>query len=143
MPHRYRTQKRHGFTLIEVLLVLVILVILASLVGISVRNAQKNALKDAAAARIGQLKTCVAAFQLDLRRYPTTAQGLQALITAPSDLPNPDRWRGPYLDSKEAPTDPWDAPYQYQLIDADNYRIWSIGPDGADGTEDDISSTDL
>lgn len=134
---------RGGFTLIEVLLVLVIIVILASLVGISVRSAQKSALADAAAARVGQLRTCVEAFQLHMRRYPTSAQGLQSLITAPGDLPNPDRWKGPYLDAKEAPLDPWDQPFKYELVDADNYRIWSLGPDGADGTADDISSTDL
>ena len=135
-------RRREAFTLIEVLLVLVILVILASLVGISVRSAQKRALVDAARAQIGQLKTNIAAYQLDIRRYPTSAQGLAALITAPSDLPNPDRWRGPYMEAKEPPLDPWDAPYRYELVDEDNYRIWSVGPDGSDGTEDDVSSAE-
>jgi len=144
--NKTRKSSRHarsGFTLIEVLLVLVIIVILASLVGISIRSAQKSALADLAAARVGQLRTCVEAYQLHMRRYPTSGQGLQSLVTRPGDLPNPDRWKGPYLEGKESPQDPWDQPYKYELVDADNYRIWSVGPDGADGTDDDISSTDL
>ena len=135
--------RRDGFTLIEVLLVLVILVILASLVGFYARGAQKTALENAARSQIGNFKTCIEGYQLDVRSYPSTSQGLQALITPPSDLRNAERWKGPYMDAREVPLDPWDSPYQYQLIDPDNYRIWSVGPDGADGSEDDISSTDL
>jgi general secretion pathway protein G len=141
---RKKTRRRKdGFTLIEVLLVLVILVILASLVGFYVRGAQQRALVDAAKSQIGSFKQCVEGFQLDVRNYPSSAGGLQSLITPPSDLRNPDRWKGPYLDSKKVPLDPWDMPYQYQLVDANNYEIWSLGPDGADGTEDDIRLSDF
>ena len=138
-----RKKRKAGFTLIEVLLVLVILVVLASLVGFYVRGAQKRALIDAAKTQIGQLKQCIEGYQLDVRNYPSTSSGLNALITPPSDLPNPDRWKGPYLDAKQVPLDPWDMPYQYQLVDADNYQISSFGPDTAEGTEDDIRSTEF
>lgn len=129
--------------MIEVLLVLVILVILASLVGFYVQGAQKRALADAAKTQIGRLKMCIDAYAVDVRTFPSTSQGLNALVAAPSDLANQSRWRGPYLEGKEVPLDSWDSPYQYQMMDADNYRIWSLGPDRADGTADDISSTDL
>lgn len=138
-----RTRSRSGFTLIEVMLVLVILVVLMSLVGIYARGAQKRAFMDAARAQIGGFKTSLESYQLDCRSYPSTAGGLQALITPPSDLRNPDRWRGPYFDAKQVPLDPWDMAYQYKLIDPETYEIWSVGPDGADGTEDDVRSTDL
>ena len=140
---RKRGTRRSGFTLIEVLLVLVILVILASLVGFYVRGAQKRALVDAARAQIGAFKQCIEGYQLDVRSYPSTSAGLNALIAPPNDLRNPDRWKGPYLQSKEVPLDPWDMPYQYQLQNADNYEIWSFGPDGSEGTEDDVRAAGL
>ncbi|MEM7313998.1 MAG: type II secretion system major pseudopilin GspG [Planctomycetota bacterium] len=143
MRSRSRRARRSGFTLIEVLLVLVILVILASLVGFYVQGAQKRALADAAKTQIGRLKLCVDAYMVDVRTYPSTSQGLNALVSPPSDLPNQTRWRGPYLEGKNVPLDSWDQPYQYQMIDGGNYRIWSVGPDGSDGTADDISSNNL
>ena len=136
-------RRQNGFTLIEVMLVLVILVILASSVSFFVRGMQKQAMTDAAKSQIGSLKQCIEGFQLHVRSYPSTGQGLDSLIIQPSDLRNPDNWKGPYLDRNEVPLDPWDSPYQYRLIDPDNYEIWSLGPDGADGSEDDIRSTDL
>jgi len=140
---RTRRFQRSGFTLIEVLLVLVILVVLASLVGFYVQGAQKRALMDACKSQIGSLSQVVESYQLDVRSYPSTSAGLNALITPPSDLRNPDRWRGPYLGGKKVPLDPWDMPYQYQLQDNANYQISSFGPDGAEGTEDDLRLSDL
>ncbi|MCA9266097.1 MAG: type II secretion system major pseudopilin GspG [Planctomycetales bacterium] len=137
-----RRQSRHGLTLIEVMLVLVILVVLASAVGLYARQAQKKALMDAARAQIGDFKTCIEVYQQHVYSYPSTTAGLQALIAPPNDLRNPDKWAGPYLDANVVPLDPWDGEYQYQLIDADNYVIWSLGPDGVDGSEDDIRSND-
>ena len=134
-------RRRRGFTLMEVLLVLVILVALGSMVGVFIRGAQKKAAIDTARAQIGSLAQAVEAYQLDLKNYPTTQQGLAALNEAPGDLPNPEKWGpgGPYV-KKKIPLDPWDKPYQYELIDPDTYRIWSLGPDGQDGTDDDIDS---
>lgn len=138
-----RRRNRSGFTLIEVLLVLVILVTLSSLAVFYARGAQKDALVNAAKTEIGTLKQSVEMYQLHVRNFPSSSSGLSALLAPPSDLRNPDRWKGPYLEGNEEPIDPWDMPYQYQLTDADHYQIWSFGPDGAEGTEDDIRSSDL
>lgn len=138
----YYRKARSGFSLIEVMLVLVILVILMSLVGVYARGAQKRALMDSARTQIGGFRTAIESYQLDVRSYPSSNSGLESLFNAPSDLQNPDRWRGPYMDGKKVPDDPWDMPYQYKLNDADNYEIWSLGPDRAEGTEDDVRSTD-
>lgn len=133
---------RKGLTLIELMLVLVILVILASSVGYFVGNAQQNALKDAARAQIGRFDVCIGGYQVDVRGLPSNSQGLNALIAAPSDLANPARWRGPYLKTTTLPLDPWDNPYNYQQVGPNDFKIWSMGPDRADGTADDISNKD-
>ena len=140
MKRGRKQDRRQGFTLIEVLLVLVILVILASMGGLFVRRAQQGAMVNAAKTQIGSFKSCIETYQLGVRNYPTSSAGLQSLLAAPSDLPNPARWQGPYFDLKQIPLDPWDKPYQYQLVNNDSYVIWSLGPDGTDGTEDDIRS---
>ena len=134
--HRRRPRPQ-GFTLMEVLLVLVILVILGSMAGIFIRGAQKKARIDAARTQIGMLESAIKLYELNMMQYPSGSEGLQALITASGDSTN---WSGPYLDAREVPLDPWNNPYQYQLENTEVYRIWSFGADGVDGTEDDISS---
>ena len=136
MSHHRRRARRKGFTLMEVLLVLVILVILGSMAGIFIRGAQKKARADAARAQIGLFENAVKMFEMHVQSYPSSAQGLEALVQPTGDIPG---WSGPYLD-KQVPLDPWNNPYQYELVNLDNYRIWSFGPDGVDGTADDISS---
>jgi len=71
--------------------------------------------------------------------YPTTDQGLNALLQPPADLRNPAKWKGPYLDVPKLPLDPWDNEYAYQLVDGtngDQIQVWSVGPDGQPGTDD-------
>ena len=131
--------KRDGLTLIEVLLVLVILVILGSLVGLTVNRAQKQALRDATRAQILAFDSPLELYHQNIRSYPTSSQGLQAMVVAPSDLKNPQRWNGSYLQGNTVPLDPWDNEYQYELMDTENYRITSAGPDGQMGTDDDIT----
>lgn len=131
--------QRSGLTLIEVLLVLVILVILGSLVGLTVNRAQKQALRDAARAQIQAFDTPLELYHQNIRSYPTSSQGLQAMVIAPGDLKNPERWNGSYLKGNTVPLDPWDNEYQYELMDTENYRITSGGPDGQMGTDDDIT----
>ena len=132
-------RRRRGFTLMEVLLVLVILVVLGSMVGVFIRRAQKTADINATKSQIGLLEQGLEMFQMEMKNYPSTQQGLVGLREIPGDLPNPDKWNGPYL-KKDVPRDAWDNEYQYELIDPDTYRIWSFGPDGQDGTDDDIES---
>jgi general secretion pathway protein G len=136
---RRRRGRRSGFTLMEVLLVMAILVILGSMVGFYVVGMKKSADEDAARLQIGMFEQQLDAYRLHVGSYPTANQGLQSLRMAPADLANPAKWRGPYA-NKDIPTDPWGNPYQYELISADQFRIWSWGADAIDGTEDDISN---
>ena len=139
MKNRVRRRRRGGFTLMEVLLVMAILVILGSMVGVYVIGMQKSAYDDAARTQIGLFKTQLNAYRLHVGSYPTGTQGLNALLEQPADLKNPTKWRGPYADDT-IPNDPWGSPYQYELTNADVYRIWSWGSDGVNGTDDDISN---
>jgi len=129
-------------TLIEVLLVLAILVIIASLAVTAYGPMQRKAYIRAAEAQIKAFKTPLQAYYLDLNCYPTTQQGLDALRNPPADLPNPSKWNGPYLDT-DVPLDPWGRPYQYECPgrnNRDEYDVWSLGPDGQNGTDDDIGN---
>jgi general secretion pathway protein G len=138
-------RRQGGFTLIEVLLVLVILVILASFVVVAIGPIQRRANVNAAKTQIGMFKTPLQTYQMTVGSYPTTAQGLDALRMPPPDLPNPAKWDGPYLEA-QVPTDPWGNFYQYAypgIHNPDSYDAWSFGPDGMNGTEDDIGNWNL
>jgi general secretion pathway protein G len=82
-------------------------------------------------------------YRIDLSDYPSTAEGIQALLVAPAN--KADRWRGPYIDTpgNKAPLDPWGEPYQYRYPGTKNkggYDLYSKGPDRVDGTDDDIGN---
>jgi len=137
----HRRSRSRGFTLIEVLLVLVILVILVSLVVGTYTTAQKKANANAARTQIGLFDTPLKMYYMDMNMYPTTEQGLQALREPPGDLPNPEKWDR-YLE-KPIPNDPWGNPYQYEspgTYNTDSYDIRSLGPDGSDGTGDEVGN---
>ncbi len=142
MQTRSNRRRRRAFTLMEVLLVLAILVILGSLVSVSYVTIQRNSKISSARTQITMLKTALDVYQTDVGYYPND---LSALRTPPSDLANPKKWKGPYID-KEIPLDPWDNPYQYEKTTDEFGRqqpvIVSFGPDRQQGTEDDISSLD-
>lgn len=136
---RRRTRRgRHGFTLMEVLLVLAILVILGTLVVANFSGIFAASKVKAARAQLSALEQQIDIYQLDVGAYPTTQQGLSALRVAPPDLPDPTKWLGPYA-KKDIPPDPWSQPYYYELISPTQYRIYSAGPDGTPNTADDIS----
>ena len=136
---RKHRARRRGFTLMEVLLVMAILVILGSMVGFSVIQMKRGADEDAARVQIGLFEQQLDAYRLHVGTYPTANQGLQALWAQPADLSNPTKWRGPYA-KKEIPPDPWGNPYQYELINNDQFHIWSWGADGINGSDDDLSN---
>ena len=131
-----RKRRASAFTLLEVLLVLAILVIMGSTVTYYFIGAQHKANRSQALSQMSMFGQLLTNYHLDVGSYPTTAQGLEALRIPPAELANTNRWQGPYAD-KDIPLDPWGNPYQYES-DGTEYRIWSWGADGQDGTEDDV-----
>ena len=139
-----RTRKcESGFTLIEMMVVMVIIGLLVALVGPNfIRQGEKAKVK-AARAQVEMLGTALDTFRLDVGRYPTSQEGLAALRQRPFGL---DRWDGPYL-KKETPRDPWDRPYLYRAPGEGGrpYDLLSYGADGGpggDGDNRDITSYD-
>lgn len=144
MKHHPRTLSRRrrargGFTLVELLLVLVILGILAALVVPKFSGRTEQARVTAAQTQISTFSTALNAFEIDTGSYPRGNEGLQQLVVAPADVTG---WRGPYLMS-DIPMDPWQHPYVYEYpgrVNATGYDIISMGPDGQLGTADDIAN---
>lgn len=127
-----------GFTLIEMLVVLLVLSVLAGLVGPMVFRNVGDAKQQGARAQIELLGLALDAYRLDNGVYPTTEQGLAALWQAPTAAPVPTRWRGPYT-RKLIPLDPWDRPYGYRAPGErmpESYDLLSYGRDGTPGGED-------
>ncbi len=130
-----RHSNRGGFSLMELLLVLVILGVLAALVVPRFANRSQQARETAAKADVSSIETAIGAFEIDNGRYPSTQEGLQALISAPAGL---DGWRGPYL-TRGLPKDPWGNEYVYRYPGQENpdgFDLYSIGPDGREGNDD-------
>lgn len=141
MQARNRNQHRRGagFTLMEVLLVLVILVILGSMAVGMFTGVQERAEIDAAQSEVAVLKRQIQLYRQQLGQYPTS---LQDLIVQPTSLTKPERW-SKLIDENEVPTDPWGNQYQFQepgKVNADAFDVWSMGPNGVSGDEDDIGN---
>lgn len=133
MPNHHPRQT--GFTLIEVMVVVVILGILAALVVPKVMSRPDEARIVAARQDIGGLMQALKLYRLDNRRYPTTEQGLQALVEKPTLAPLPDGWKaGGYVE--RLPLDPWGKPYQYLSPGLrGEIDVFSFGADGIAGGE--------
>lgn len=134
-----RRPRRSAFTLLEVLLVLAILVILASTVTFYFARTQTTAQVRAARVQINAVSQLLDQYRIDVGSYPSSQQGLQALVEAPSDLAQQGKWAGPYS-QKEIPPDPWGNPYQYKLENADEFAVYSFGPDGQDNSGDEVEA---
>ena len=130
-----------GFTLVELLVVMVILVLLASLVAPRVMGYLGGSRTKAAKVQIESLSTTLELFKLDTGRYPTSSEGLQALVQAPPGVRN---WNGPYLQKSQVPLDPWEQPYRYrQPGQKGAFDIYSLGADnreGGSGEDQDVTS---
>lgn len=128
-----------GFTLVEMLLVLVILATLAAIVYPKISGRSEQARVTAAQTQIANIKQALDHFEIDNGFYP---RGLDALLTAPGDATS---WRGPYLE-KGVPLDPWNNAYLYEYPGKHNTSgpdLSSAGPDGRAGTTDDINNWDV
>jgi general secretion pathway protein G len=136
--------RRRGFTLIEILVVIVVIAILATLVAPNVFQHVGTAKISTAKSQIEMLGTALDAYRLDNGQYPTTQQGLAALVTKPASGA-PANWRGPYL-RKDIPLDPWGDPYAYTApgdVNKTGFDLVSYGADkkpGGDGENADILS---
>ena len=138
---RTRAAAQAGFTLVELLVVLVILVLLASLVAPRVVGYLGSSRAKAAKVQIQSLSTALELYKIDNGRYPTTIEGLKALVEAPAGL---NSWNGPYLTKKEVPNDPWGRPFNYRSPGQNApFEIISLGADnqpGGTGEAEDITS---
>ncbi len=136
-------QKQRGFTLLEIMVVIVILGILASLVVPNLMGNKDQADHQKAVSDIVALENALDMYKLDNTRYPTTDQGLNALITKPDSDPAPKNYKdGGYI--KRLPADPWQN--EYQLLSPGEHSsvdVFSMGPDGQAGTDDDIGNWNL
>ena len=135
-----RIEDRRGFTLVEMLVVLVIVGLLLALVGPKVFSKLGKGKQTAAKAQIELLGQTLDHFRLDVGRYPTTQEGLNALVTNPGIT----NWDGPYLKKSDVPNDPWGKPYAYQSPGTHGeYDLYSYGLDGTqggDGENKDVTS---
>ena len=135
-----KTRLHRGFTLVEILLVVTIIGILAALVIPKIVGRGEEARIKAAISDVnGGIKSTLGMYEVDNGTYP---KNLQDLIQQPSDARN---WHGPYFDPPSVPVDPWGHPYVYVYPGRHNttgYDLYSMGPDGQDGTADDIGNWD-
>jgi general secretion pathway protein G len=125
-----------GFTLLEMLVVLVIIGLLASLVGPKLFTKVDSSKVTTAQTQVKMLKGALETLRLDIGRFPTESEGLALLNTAPADEKIRARWRGPYLD-EALPPDPWGGAYQYSIPGANSqpFALYSLGADGKRGGE--------
>lgn len=130
-----RARKRSGFTLVEVLVVVVILGLLAALVAPKIVGQGEEAKRTAVSVQIREIEQALEMYRLDNSMYPTTAQGLEALVSKPSAPPEPKRYReGGYV--RRLPVDPWGNAYIYRMPgDHSEFDLFSPGPDGEEGGE--------
>ena len=133
-----KRKKRNGFTLVELMVVIFILGLLTTIVVINVLPNQDRAMVEKARADIATLGQALEMYRLDNLGYPTSSDGLQALVVPPASLATTGRYRqGGYI--KKLPDDPWGRPYQYDNPgrQGPGFDLYSLGADGAPGGEDD------
>ena len=128
---RRRRDRRGGFTLVELLVVLVILGLVMGLAGPRVLGYLGSSREKTARLQIESFSSALDLYFLDNGRYPSTSEGLEALVKRP---PAAEAWSGPYLKQSNVPADPWGRPYEYRAPGkAGPYAIVSLGPDGQRG----------
>lgn len=131
------TQRNRGFTLIEIMVVVVIISVLIGLVAPNILGRVDEARVTAARADIGTLEQALEMYKLDNHHYPSTDQGLQALVQKPSGTPEARNWRPEgYLKKGKLPQDPWGGDYQYMSPGSSGpFDLYSLGADSREGGE--------
>ena len=143
---KHSRRRRVAFTLIEVLLVIGLLVVLSTMAVMAYTGIRANADKDAAGIQVKMIAGVIERYQIDMGVYPETDEGLKALVTKPEEERMAEKWRPPYLTEGRIPVDPWGNEYKYERLEQTEdmvgppFRVFSYGPDGQEGTDDDISS---
>ena len=137
LKKRRAEKSEAGWTLMELIVVMVILGMLAAVVGPRVYDNVVKGRDQVTKMQISEIESALMIYSFDTGRFPTTAEGLQALVQNPSGLTS---WKGPYL-RKGVPDDAWGRPYVYKSPgEHDDFDVYSIGADGIEGTGDDICS---
>lgn len=133
--------RANGFTLVELLVVLVILGLLVALAAPRVMKYLGSARSDTARIQIEKLSGILDLYRLEVGRYPTDQEGLRALVDKPAQA---DAWNGPYLKNRESLTDPWGVPYAYrspgQHGEFDLYTLGADGKEGGEGADKDVTN---
>ena len=139
-------RRLHGYRFIQVMVVIIILGLLSSIVGVYLFDSAEKAKADATKTQIRGLETALDLYRLHNSRYPSSEQGLKALLDRPEVGLIPKNWNGPYLRGNNLPEDGWDSPFRYISENGNEFEIISLGADAIDGGVDldaDISSSDL
>ncbi|MFB3894573.1 MAG: type II secretion system protein GspG [Phycisphaerae bacterium] len=153
---KIRETRLQGFTLIEVLLVIGILLVLGTVAVVGYSKIKTNADKDAARALVDQTCHAIDIYQIKMGVYPETQDGLKALTTPPADETLAQKWNAnaPFLKDNKVPVDPWGRELKYEKMEATGgtgsaavltgppYHVWSTGPSGQDGGDDNIRNWD-
>lgn len=136
---RMNPQAQAGFNLIEIMVAIAIIGVLMAIVGVNVLGALDSAKIDASKSTMNNVKSALIMYKLDNGRYPSTSEGLQALISAPSSAKKPGK---KYMESESVPRDGWDQEFMYFSPGTrgnHEYEIISYGADGAEGGSDNNS----
>ncbi len=140
MREEMKEMRREGFTLVEILLVVAIIGLLAAMVAPNLVGRGRNARRTVARVDIeANLAAALDLYEMDNGMYPTTDQGLEALLRRPSRPPEPVGWSGPYLKRARLPKDPWGRAYVYRSPvrgGPEGYELYSLGPDGIESADD-------
>ena len=130
-------RRRSAFTLLEMLIVIALIGLLATVAIVNLGGIMKGAEEDIAKTFVTTNDSVLWLFKRDMGRFPSTEEGLKSLILSPEG--GTGKWRGPYIKGKNVPEDPWKRPYQYRYPGAKNtgsYDLYSWGPDGQESADD-------